>query len=133
VDYTFQLQANLAELATLREKFDDIFARELMFPDLIQKNILLALTELFVNIVKHGDVPPTSQVDYVVRRIVNVLEITITDWGNSYDPFSVPPPDISQLPENGYGIYLVRSLMDSFEYQPKTTTQPNMTRITKQS
>ncbi|MBN2009184.1 ATP-binding protein [candidate division KSB1 bacterium] len=133
MEYTFQLQAKLTELSTLRDQFEMIFEKEALFNDLTRKNILLALTELFVNVVKHGDVPETSSVQYEIHRSRDELEIVMRDWGNSYDPFSVPPPDISLLPESGYGVYLVRSLMDSFDYYPKTAVQPNTTRITKQA
>ena len=132
MNYSFQLCTKLTELTTLRNRFEDIFEKELLFDDLTRKNILLALTELFVNVFKHGNVSEMSEINYEIQRSGNGLDITISDWGNSYDPFSLLPPDISQLPENGYGVFLVKSLMASFEYQPKTMELPNITRISKQ-
>jgi len=131
VDYKFHFHADLSQLTNLRAQFELIFDREGLFDDLTRKNILLALTELFVNVVKHGCAPVNSQISYEVHRTETGLQIKISDWGKSYDPFSLAPPDISQLPESGYGVYLVRSLMDLFEYQPKTRELPNITRISK--
>ncbi len=131
MDYKFHLHATISELAALRTQFEAIFEQEQLFDDLTRKNILLALTELFVNVVKHGGVSESSKIEYSVHREMNGIEIEIRDRGNSYDPYNLPPPDISQLPENGYGVYLVKSLMDSFEYHPKSEESPNITRICK--
>jgi serine/threonine-protein kinase RsbW len=131
-EYTIELFARLSELSKLRKRFEDIFNQENLFDDLTRKNILLALTELFVNVVKHGGLLQTKIINFNVIRREMGLEITLYDEGNSYNPDRIKPPEISELPEGGFGVFLVKSLMDSFNYQPKTKTGKfNITQITK--
>ena len=122
----------LSELSKLRSKIEDIFNKENLFDDLTRKNIILAVTELFVNIVKHGQLPRRKNVKFHVIKLPASFELILFDSGNSYNPSDVKLPDISELPENGFGLYLVNSLMDSFEYQPKNNTcKYNITKIIK--
>ena len=48
------------------------------------------------------------------------FEIVVRDWGDSFDPESVPVPDIKEKIKKhragGLGIFLMRKLMDTVEY-----------------
>lgn len=132
VAYTFNLRPKLDDLSKLRTKIEHIFEKENIFDELTRKNILLALTELFVNIVKHGNSPRSKFVKFHIKRFPSFVELTMYDNGNTYDPTSIKPPNISELPESGFGVFLVKSLMDSFEYYPKDKSGDfNITKIIK--
>lgn len=130
--YTFHLHPQLSNLSKLRQKVEAIFKEENISDDITQKNILLALTELFVNVVKHGELAQGNVVKFRIEHNDSKLEIVLSDKGKSYDPHRLKPPDITELPENGFGVYLVKSVMDTFDYLPKSCSCPyNITKIIK--
>jgi serine/threonine-protein kinase RsbW len=44
------------------------------------------------------------------------LYMTVRDYGTTFDFSRYQPPDLSSLPEGGYGIFLMRELMDEVRY-----------------
>lgn len=132
VTYNFKLLPEFTMLSELRKNLEDIFNKENLFDDLTRKNILLAVTELFINIVEHGQVSQNKFVKFHIKRKSSSFELTLLDEGNSYDPLNIKLPDISELPEHGFGLFLIDSLMDSFEYFPKDRNYTyNTNKITK--
>jgi serine/threonine-protein kinase RsbW len=93
----------------------------------------LALEEVFMNVVMHGS--RASQPRVEVRLALSDAEITLVveDEGPPFDPLSVPPPDpaasLEQRPVGGLGVFLVRQMMDTVEYQRLTSR--NRLRMTK--
>lgn len=83
----------------------------------------LALEEVFMNVVMHA--APVASTAPRVELSLSIAEdgvtMTVADDGPQFDPLSVPPPDVtSAVAERrigGYGIYLVRQLMDAVSYQ----------------
>ena len=45
------------------------------------------------------------------------ITITVTDHGPGFDPDAVALPDFDRSPEGGYGIYIIRTLVDSVRYE----------------
>lgn len=52
----------------------------------------------------------------------------MTDTGHSFDPDTVGPPVLDQLPEAGMGLFIMRSFMDEIAYQ---AGPPNVLRMVK--
>lgn len=82
----------------------------------------LALEEVFMNIVMHGTRPdkvPRVQVSLAVAT--DGLTMTVEDDGPTFDPLSLPAPDITlglaERPVGGLGVFLVRQTMDAVSYQ----------------
>lgn len=93
----------------------------------------LALEEVFMNVVMHGS--RASQPRVEVRLAASDADITLVveDEGPAFDPLSVPPPEsaasLEQRPVGGLGVFLVRQMMDTVEYQRLTCrNQLRMTR-----
>jgi serine/threonine-protein kinase RsbW len=87
--------------------------------DALGHHLNLVLTEALVNAIKHAN---TAQPDNEVQIRINVsdreLVIRVYDNGQGFDLDIVPRgvcPD--PLEEQGRGIYIIRSLMDSVEYR----------------
>jgi len=83
----------------------------------------LALEEVFMNVVMHaapvvGTVP---RVELSLMIADGGVTMTIEDDGPMFDPLSLPPPDltsgVAERRIGGYGVYLVRQLMDAVSYQ----------------
>jgi serine/threonine-protein kinase RsbW len=95
----------------------------------------LVLEEALTNIIFYAYEPGTVneiRLDFVTYA--DRLEITLTDSGKPFDPTVSPDPDISlsaeDRPIGGLGIFLIRKLMDTVDYQRKD--EQNILTLSKQ-
>jgi len=84
--------------------------------------LLLAVQETASNIVRHG------YHDEASRPIRVVLEVSADEVrlffhypGRDFDPEQVPPPAFDGTREGGFGIYLIRQLVDEVHYHRDST------------
>lgn len=78
----------------------------------------LAVHELAANVAVHGaSADQPACIELSARRRGDAIEVLVVDSGRSFDPGAVPPPDPAVFQVGGYGLYLVRSLVDSATYQ----------------
>ena len=115
-----------AELVSLSKVLD--FVRENAESAGFEQNstseLLIACEEIVVNIVSYGYEPgKKGEIEIIFRYSTeeSAVELTICDWGNPFDPLTVPPPDITKPIEErepgGLGIHFVKSLMDKVSYR----------------
>lgn len=97
-------------------------------PD-FEPEVVSAFGEAFNNVAVHGyrGVPP-EPVQIEVDWDDAGLTITMTDTGRVFDPESVAPPDLDDLPERGMGLFIMASSMDEVDYRPGP---PNVLRLVK--
>ncbi|MFP4323645.1 MAG: ATP-binding protein [Anaerolineales bacterium] len=83
-------------------------------------NIQLAVHEACVNIIEHayGDVKGRIMLSFYLEQEPHQVLIELTDTGQSFDLNAIPAPDLDALPERGYGLYLMRQLLDEVSYRP---------------
>lgn len=86
--------------------------------DKFLSEIELATGEACVNAVKHGPGQGMDkiQVSVVFKEKYSNFTVTVSDGNKSYD-FSDREPNFDAVPESGYGIYIIRNLMDKVSYQ----------------
>ena len=78
----------------------------------------LAVHEVAVNIIRHAYVETNDGwIDVHLAIDDRGLVVVLEDVGEPYDPRSSVEPDLSVPHEGGYGLYLVRELVDHVEYQ----------------
>jgi serine/threonine-protein kinase RsbW len=87
-------------------------ARAAGYDDEAVNAVGLALTETLSNVIRHryrGEANHEIRVelDADPQRIV----LSVRDWGD-FDPAAYTPADLDQPRDGGYGIYLIRALMD---------------------
>lgn len=106
-----------AVIATLLEPVDDLHERESTI-----YAVQLAAHEICANIVEHayadrndGRIAVALTLSERPRRIV----IELYDNGRPFDPTSAPAPDLSVPQTSGYGLFLVRNLVDEVNYTPE--------------
>jgi len=115
---------NLIEKIGLRYAF----AKSTIYPT------KLAVEEAVTNIIQHGYID-TSHGKITVQVFVQLdrLSIVLIDQGLSFDPRMVNNPDIIQYIDKGkrggLGIFMIRRLMDEFQYA--VTDRGNEIRLTK--
>ncbi len=97
-------------------------AKKFGFSDDDVSKITLAVDEACTNIIKHaykyaGDYP----IHLRLKARNNTFEIMIEDHGMPFEPDSVKMPDmkehIKSYNRSGFGMYLMKSLMDKVEYK----------------
>ena len=78
----------------------------------------LAVSEACTNVVRYAYAGrPESRLILTARRIGKRIVFRMRDFGDKFDPAGVPPPKIDGEPTvGGYGIYLMRQVMDKVCY-----------------
>ena len=116
-----RLNADVGELERLTAWLDAFCDRH-EIPDEAHYHLNIAVEELVINAIKHGRCSPAEgAIEVGLRLSGQELNITITDTGAPFNPLNAPPPDLTSnlvdRPIGGLGIHLVRSLMNSVEYE----------------
>jgi serine/threonine-protein kinase RsbW len=85
--------------------------------------VISAFGEAFNNAVLHGygDTDQPGWVEIHVFVEAERLVIKVHDQGQSFDPDSVPLPDLEGLPESGMGLFIMRQFMDEVLYHAGET------------
>jgi serine/threonine-protein kinase RsbW len=90
--------------------------------------VVTAVGEAFNNIVLHSYAGRDDGiVEMDIKTMPARISIEFRDWGDSFDPDSVPLPDLENLPESGLGIFIIKTLMD-ISYAPG---HPNVLTLSK--
>ena len=116
-----RLNADLGELKRLMAWLDEFCDRH-EIPDEAHYHLNIAVEELVINAIKHGRCcPAEGAIEVGLWLSGQELHVTITDTGIPFNPLNAPPPDLTSSladrPIGGLGIHLVRSLMNSVEYE----------------
>jgi len=93
-------------------------AREACFDEEAVADITLAVSEAVSNIVRHayegrndGRVEATLTVDETA------LTLRLRDYGRKFDLAAYQPPNLDTPTAGGYGIFLMRTVMDEVRYE----------------
>jgi len=124
------------KLTEIKKLSDDLksFAKKNNLHNELQLDILLVLEELVANIISYA-FDDNAEHKIVIRLAVNnkTLAVKIEDDGKAFNPLDYPTPDITkpleQRKAGGLGIFFVKELMDSIEYERKENK--NILTITK--
>ena len=78
----------------------------------------LAISEACTNVVRHAYLDQQkSHLILTARRIGERIVFRVRDFGDKFDPAGVPPPQMDGEPTvGGYGVYLMRQVMDEVRY-----------------
>ena len=83
----------------------------------------IAVVEAVNNAIIHACADdPNQQLDLEITSQPDIITITLSDQGLCFDCFSEPPcpvtdsTAIEELPESGFGLYLIHQVMDKVDY-----------------
>lgn len=132
---TITLPTDYEQLAELEPVVAEILAGAPTIEDveIVQYNVVLALHELCVNIIKHAFAGQAGEfeVQLALYDAPYRLEIDTYDSGTRpLDLGGVAEPNLDDPPINGLGIFLMRQLMDAVTYE--TGAKGNHWRLVKQ-
>ncbi|WP_187264997.1 ATP-binding protein [Homoserinibacter sp. GY 40078] len=77
----------------------------------------LAVHEACMNVIDHAHLPEGSQVELNLRLTTEWLTVQIFDDGDVFDPATIPTPAPRVLQERGYGMKIIRSLVNHVSYR----------------
>jgi serine/threonine-protein kinase RsbW len=125
--------ANFDNLDVIRE-FVGEAASQVGFSDKEVYSIQLAADEAGSNIIEHAYAGvKDGKIEIECSSFEGGLKIVMRDRGKSFNPSSVPEPnvnaDLSERKIGGLGMYLMRKLMDEVSYESSPETGNILTMI----
>lgn len=92
----------------------------------------LAVSEICTNMIEHSYAGEAGTITGKITLATTGIQVDIFDQGQSFNPNAVPPPisDPMDPSEGGYGLHIVRQIMDVAEYRARTS-QGNHWRLIK--
>lgn len=118
--YRLTISSQTDHLTEVR-RFVSELARQHGFTEDDVNKITIAVDEACTNIIKHGyNFSPKHTIDIEIRRDGINFEILISDRGKKFDPNTIETPDmkeyLSHYRRGGLGVYLMKRIMDSVEF-----------------
>lgn len=77
----------------------------------------LAASEICTNIIRHAYKNKSGDIDIHITLLSNGIQLDLYDDGVGFDPNSIPVPKPDQPQEGGYGLHIIRQIMDVVSYQ----------------
>ena len=123
-DIQLDLPATHKYLNVLGACLREMLARVEGLPDVdaFAYNVQLAVHEVCTNVVDHAYADGTSGRIVVCMELVTTprqLVVEVHDTGGSFDPSSIPLPNLDEGQVHGYGLFLIHQLMDQVTYDPR--------------
>lgn len=81
-------------------------------------DVALAVSEAVSNIVRHAYEGRTDgRIEATLTVDNTALTLRLRDYGRKFDPDAYQTPDLDTPTEGGYGIFLMRTVMDEVQYE----------------
>ena len=115
-----KVKSKTENLSLIRDFINTSAAEAGVTPDVLE-NIILAVDEACTNIIKHAYKSfPEGELIIKTKSTLSRFVISITDYGNTFEPDTIPEPDLQkyyrQKRVGGLGMYLMKTLMDDVKY-----------------
>ena len=111
-----EIASKVSEIARARE-WMSAHARAAGLSERVISQVALAMSEACTNVIKHayrGE--STHSIDLHLEVGSAKLVLIIRDIGERFDLQAYQPPNLDEPQESGYGVFLMRNLMDEVEY-----------------
>lgn len=127
------IESRVEEIARAREWLSER-TREEGFEYKDVSNIGLAMSEACANVIKHAyGEQPGNVIKLRLAIDARSLILSIYDQGEKYNPESYAPPDLSKPQDGGYGVFLIRNLMDEVHYDSSSGRGTTLTLVKHRS
>jgi len=100
------------------EDFDKFFSDKTMRVDYYHLGD--AASEIVTNIITHACRERSGDLRVQLTLSSNSLQIDSYDDGDPFDIDQTAVPEPDEVQEGGYGLFVVRQIIDELEYQPAT-------------
>lgn len=128
---TLTIPADVAELEQLDAVIQTLVASipQATNPEMLAYALLLAVHEACVNIIVHAyaDRDPAAEPGQIRIQFGACddpprIEVELWDEGDGFDDTAVVTPEPGTVQEHGYGIFLMRELLDDIQYERTAST-----------
>lgn len=86
--------------------------------DALMSRMELAVHEACMNVIDHADLPAGGTIELSLALSPHELTVRVRDGGGAgFDLAAVPDPATHDLQERGYGLKIVRALVDDLNYR----------------
>jgi serine/threonine-protein kinase RsbW len=124
-----RIDSRIEEVARARRWLVEHAAAE-GFPEDEVRQLGLVVSEACANVVEHAyDGRSGNPIDLTLVIDDRGLTLSIRDVGAPFDADNYAPPDLSAPQEGGYGVHIIRSVMDSVRYDTSETTGTTLTLV----
>src|SRR5450631_3803631 len=116
------LPASLQYLSVLGSCLNDILSQvnDLEEQEIVKYDVQLAVQELCTNIVRHAyeEAKPEERIQATITLDMHPcrLIVELLDYGKFFDESLVQEPDLEEGQIHGYGLYIIKNLMDEVTY-----------------
>jgi PAS domain S-box-containing protein len=115
---------NLHEVTTLVRQAASAYGDDFAY------QMELATSEIVTNVIKHAYHLSSGEVRGQITLLPDQAQLDLYDDGVSFDPSSIPAPDLTEPQEGGYGLYIADQMVDELVYTP-ASPEGNHWRMTK--
>ena len=121
MEKTLILKNDIAEISRLSEFIEKVGEEFMLTPDLVF-NLNLVLEEAVSNVILYAYPKEVYEnITLSLKKDDNMLIFVLTDSGKEFDPTMIPDADVTLSAEQreigGLGIFLIRQIMNTVEYQ----------------
>ena len=121
MEKTLILKNDIAEISRLSEFIEKVGEEFMLTPDLVF-NLNLVLEEAVSNVIFYAYPKEVYEnITLSLKKDDNMLIFVLTDSGKEFDPTLIPDADVTLSAEQreigGLGIFLIRQIMNTVEYQ----------------
>jgi anti-sigma regulatory factor (Ser/Thr protein kinase) len=95
------------------------------------RSVEISTYETCLNVIEHAyDFDPEARIRLRIRLEKDRIVLSFYDRGTSFDPKSIPPPDMSdpsvRLRGRGFGLQIIRNSVDVMRYRLTTRGENNL-------
>jgi anti-sigma regulatory factor (Ser/Thr protein kinase) len=95
--------------------------------------VVSAFNEAFNNLCQYAYPDGRGDIEVRIEILEEALVIELCDEGETYNYEEVSVPDLTDIPESGLGIFIIRSFMSEVAYSPGATAgAKNVLRMVRQ-
>lgn len=104
-------------LALMRQTVAEA-CRAAVLPDTFTQTVVSAVSEGCNNAIEHAyGFDESGRIDLTVKAGAEGVRVEIEYLDEAFDPDTIPAPRLGSMQEGGYGVFLMRQLMDRVEYR----------------
>lgn len=97
-----------------------------------RRDLELVLSEATANAIKHGGCKSGNNTATLTFEVgEEELVIKVRDKGEGFSLEDTPLPDFDSVPDGGYGIYIMRTVMDEVHYERDPNNWNTLTLVKK--
>lgn len=127
------LWADYSDLKRIRRFVEEV-GESIGIPERELYELELAVDEACTNVIEHGYRGVGGKIEIEIQSLNGGVQVVVRDWGEPFDPDSIPVPDVSapleERPVGGVGLFLMRSVMSQvqFAFDPQGGNTLTMTK-----